>query len=207
MIGQINLDSSFGKYINDVSKTFNTIVEIGTWNGRGSTKCIIDALLPRTDDYLFYTIECNLDRYNESKLYWDSILTDEHKSKIFLLHGSILNEDTIISKEILKQYLDFVELWFDEDVNWIKSSENVLYRLPSHIDILLLDGGEYTTYSEFLLLKDRSDFILLDDSNMFKCRQIKEELLLDDNYELVIDCPQERNGYTIFKKRELIDVN
>lgn len=44
--GQINLNTNLGKIIYDlVSKnTFDTVVDIGTWNGLGTTHCVLKAL-------------------------------------------------------------------------------------------------------------------------------------------------------------------
>ena len=46
MTGQINLNDEAGSYIFNICKRedVQTIVEIGTWNGRGSTLCIYEAI-------------------------------------------------------------------------------------------------------------------------------------------------------------------
>ncbi len=46
MPGQINNNTEFGQILYDLScnKEYTSYVEIGTWDGQGSTKCIMDGL-------------------------------------------------------------------------------------------------------------------------------------------------------------------
>ena len=46
MRGQINLDDEAGLHIKNICKRedVNTIVEIGTWNGMGSTFCVYESI-------------------------------------------------------------------------------------------------------------------------------------------------------------------
>ena len=46
MIGQINLNDEAGLYIKNICERndVETIVEIGTWNGRGSTFCVYESI-------------------------------------------------------------------------------------------------------------------------------------------------------------------
>lgn len=59
MPGQINIHSAFGKIIYDLSKRLDVIniVEVGTWNGEGSTQCILRAI---DNSKRFYTIESKI---------------------------------------------------------------------------------------------------------------------------------------------------
>lgn len=200
MQGQINLDSSFGKLINMLARSSTSIVEIGTWNGQGSTRCVIDALISRTDDYEFYTVECNQERYHEALNYWASTLTAEQLSKIHFLFGSILERGEIPLVEEISNSPGFVLDWYNQDLSAISTSGYVFAELPLKIDMLILDGGEYTTYAEFLKLKDRSKIICLDDTATNKCKLIREQLLDDPTYICVTDITNDRNGYAVFRK-------
>ena len=44
-----------------------TFLEIGTWNGLGSTKQFVDILNTRNDDYIFYSLECNSEKCNDAR--------------------------------------------------------------------------------------------------------------------------------------------
>ena len=65
--------------------------------------------------------------------------------------------------------------------------------------MLILDGGEYSTYPEFKKLKDRTTIFVLDDTNTLKCMRIRQELLTE-KYQIIYDNLQERNGCSIFRK-------
>jgi hypothetical protein len=52
-------------------------------------------------------------------------------------------------------------------------------NLPKVFDVILLDGGEFTTYYEFQLLKNRCKILMLDDINVDKCKLIVSEILAD----------------------------
>ena len=56
--GQIILNSKRGELLKEIIHTYNPkkIVEIGTWKGLGSTKCILEII---NDDCEFISIESN----------------------------------------------------------------------------------------------------------------------------------------------------
>ena len=58
--------------------------------------------------------------------------------------------------------------WFIQDLRRYKKIKNVTKQIPEEIDLLLLDGGEFSGYADFLSLYTRSKFIILDDVNSFK---------------------------------------
>jgi hypothetical protein len=66
-------------------------------------------------------------------------------------------------------------------------------------DILLLDGGEFTTYFEFQLLKNRCKILMLDDINVAKCTLIVKEIEQDPSWK-IIKKENVRNGYLIAEK-------
>ena len=68
-IGQINMDTSIGKMLYAFAQDDNitNILEIGTWNGLGSTKCIVSGLQNRKTPYTFYSLECNEEKCNSAK--------------------------------------------------------------------------------------------------------------------------------------------
>jgi len=63
----------------------------------------------------------------------------------------------------------------------------------------VIDGSEFSGYSEYLLIKDRTNCIMLDDINETKCSRAHQELSGDDTWELVHTGP-ERNGFSCFVK-------
>jgi hypothetical protein len=92
------------------------------------------------------------------------------------------------------------KIWVHEYSENVKNCPNVFTEIPLEIDLLLLDGGEFSTYSEWLILKDRTKIVCLDDTGELKTKQIYDELLHDDHYILLEDT-QDGNGFCVFIKK------
>jgi len=169
------------------------IVEIGTWNGLGSTKCFLLGLQEST---VFYTIESNQEKIQIAQ----QNLTEWMKPNVNFLWGSILSPEDIVNPESVFPELSNAEFrrWHSVDMENIVRSPNVLSQLPEEIDFLLLDGGEFTTWYEFKLLFPRcKKWIALDDVLVSKCKKIREYLKGHALWtEMYIP---ERNGFSLFR--------
>ena len=209
MVGQINRGTTTGEFIFNLclKSEVQTIVEIGTWNGLGSTKCVADALLQRFDESKMFSLEANKKMYDLAKSHWDLTLLSYNsfmKEKINLLYGRIIEKEDLIPLEELRTYPSYIpdwENWYQQDIASIELSENVLNTIPLSIDLLLLDGGEFSTLSEFNKLKDRANYILCDDTRTTKCTKIVEELKKNNKFEIIFDNQEDgRNGFTAFRR-------
>jgi hypothetical protein len=196
--GQILNQSLFGGWIKKIitEEKPTTIVEIGTWKGLGSTKVIIDSIIESDYKPKFISLESNKNFYDTAKNNLNSLL-----DYVDLIYGRIVEKDVVESFVTDNVLTEEMKVWLKNDLNDYFLCENILNQIPDNIDFLLLDGGEFSTYNEWLLLKDRAKIVVLDDTLVLKCKQIREELLNDDNYELIIDYPSDRNGFAIFKKK------
>ena len=88
--GQINMDGEFGKLLYEISmdpKILN-IIEIGTWNGQGSTVCIMNAILNKSNTKL-YSIEANYDMFSLAQNFWKEYKVN---NKLILLNGTLHNK-------------------------------------------------------------------------------------------------------------------
>jgi hypothetical protein len=195
--GQIYNDN-FSKQIEQYASNTNykTYLEIGTWNGLGSTRAFSNGFNKRDDDYIFYSLECNKDKWlDASKLY--------NNNKIHILNEVIWNEEPANFYEIFPQCLtnDMYKHWNNVDLVNMKKCNLFLNRpnLPSIFDVILLDGGEFTTYYEFQLLKNRCKILMLDDINVSKCTLIVKEIENDKSWH-IIKKENVRNGYLIAEK-------
>ena len=74
-------------------------------------------------------------------------------------------------------------------------------------DVLLLDGGEFTTYHEFQILKNRCKILMLDDINTDKCKLIVNEIEHDPSWKIIKRENIKRNGYLIAEKRSCDNPN
>lgn len=197
MIGQINIDSEAGKWIHSISsqKDVFNIVEIGTWNGAGSTNCVYQAIKETTKSLI--SLEINFEMHKHAMNFY------KNKNEVKLLLGKITDE--LISLENLNELFfkdysfEIKNSWRNQDLLNLKKCKNVLHLIPEKIDFLILDGGEFSSLAEFNILKNRSSFIFLDDVRppTIKNYLAREELLKVGN--LVFENLNDRNGYSIFK--------
>lgn len=198
--GQILSDSSFAFYIDLVLKSnpIKNIVEIGTWKGLGSTKRIIDSIIQNNISCNFISIESNKTFYNLSK----ENLKD-YTRYVDLTYGRI------VTLQDINNYLQINPIKTSEQQNWLQEDivnmmqcPVVINKIPSTIDFLLLDGGEFSTYAEWKFLWDRSHIIALDDTKTMKAEIVKQEILSDTNntYEIIVDS-DDRNGFMFIKNK------
>jgi len=191
--GQITENTERCKIIKNVIDTYkpNTVLEIGTWKGLGSTKCIIDSI---DNEVSFLSLETN-------KSFYDIAVENlkSYQDKVKLIYGRIVEKDEILNFVQTINLNRWEEQWLREDLENVDKCENVLNQIPKKIDLLLLDGGEFSTYPEWLKLKDRSTVIMLDDTTVTKCKKINDELKSSENYTLVFET-LEGHGFSVFKK-------
>lgn len=203
--GQINRGSSLGEIIYNLclQNDIKTIVEIGTWNGMGSTKCIYDAILDKKEEYLVYTLECNEDFYKKCLENYKKLPKLENFN--FILGTIVDPEENIdpisnFDDKFFQQYSrETQSVWRNEDVENCKKSKNVLDIIPEKIDLLILDGGEFSGLSEYEKLKDRSVYFILDDTNVIKNYEVANLIRNSSEFHVLHDS-DERNGYLVAKK-------
>jgi hypothetical protein len=200
MKGQINLGTTAGDMIFQIAKRsdINSIVEIGTWNGLGSTMCVIEAI-KESKNKNFTSLELYPEMYELAKQNLGSNL-----QFVNLLNGRIIEYDEVFwfDHSIINFDDDgHARLYYNTDLEHLKSANNVLDKFPEKIDFLILDGGEYTTFPEWQKLKSRTKIVALDDSNILKTSKIREQLINDDEYIKIFDDLTYRNGFTVFEKK------
>lgn len=205
MEGQINLGTPPGDRIKELAQLdeVKSIVEIGTWNGRGSTRCVLSGIEDKPDCE-FYTLECSKKQFEIAKE------IDPNQSNVHFLLGKIVEEEDLDNEDLVDEDWINESVWIVDDIDAMREVPNVLEDLPDHIDLLILDGGEFSTRKEFALLKDRSDYIFLDDTACRKNRMNREDLLFSTEFEIVEDHPEDRNGWSLFRRdrgNHLIQLN
>lgn len=170
--------------LNEVKNIF----EVGTWNGQGSTVCIMNAIINKENSRL-YSLEANINMYNLSKEFWHRYNT---KNKLSLIYGSL-------HKKIADEVNVNID-WYIGEKNTILNTNIVDINDIYDIDFIILDGGEYTTQEDFnILIKKNPKYIALDDVNVFKCKNIREYLINSNDWILLNENLEERNGWSIFK--------
>tara|TARA_R110000744_G_scaffold33972_12_gene79508 strand:- start:2478 stop:3152 length:675 start_codon:yes stop_codon:yes gene_type:complete len=211
MAGQINRGSFLGEcvYKLSVNKEFKNYVEVGTWNGEGSTKCFMDGLMSRFDDSTLYSLEANIQFYEEATRYWAPILMVMKlpSPKLHLLYGRIVEATELVSEEEVREHSRFGQHpwleWRERNIKEYGQCKSVLDQLPDEIDVLLLDGGQFSTRAEFHKLKDRSKVVLLDDTQSFKTERARLDMLADpETWTVIVDNLLDRHGIFIACRTE-----
>lgn len=203
MSGQINIGTELGNIIYDICKRDDviSIVDIGTWNGLGSTRCIYQSIIDNNKkNYIVKSIEANTEFYKIAK---NNIPKLENFT---LINGRIIESKDIIDIDKCSDHF-FIEYdrniqkrWLEEDIRNYNNINNVLSEIPEKIDLLILDGGEFSSLAEFNILKDRSRFIILDDTRCIKNYETSNFIRNNkDLYNIMIDS-NDRNGFLVAER-------
>ena len=194
LTGQIRRGSPAAENLYNLVKQpdVSIIVEIGTWKGMGTTKCILDGITDsHKKNFLVYSLECNKLFHEEAKINL-GILPPGFN----LIHGSLFGEEKLVP---LREKLDGKELsWLEDDINAIRNSKNVLHLIPKKIDLLIIDGGEFSGEIEFNLIGDRAKYLFLDDTTSIKNENNRKYILSHPN-EFKVMNDDVANRYLICK--------
>lgn len=183
-IGQILPESDLGQTLTKLTKDAETIVETGTWNGRGSTQCLrLGLVLP---SQRIWTVEVNEERHLSAKAFH----ADE--PRITFLLGTIVTGD-----ELLPATLEGDSAAFDSEVAQNNISPLVFDQLPQVIDLLFVDGGAFSGFAEVSKLHARCKVIVMDDVFDMKNNRSYGLLCYLKNWEL-LEVKKDRNGWAVF---------
>lgn len=157
--GQILPGSEFGDCLTELAKECETILEIGTWRGLGSTLCLSKGLVSPTQR--MWTVDQSFEMWMEAKAHYVS----EPRIRF-------LNAHTV----------------------------DVLDEIPLRLDLVLFDGSDLHTDTEFDLLVHRiQKYAAFDDTNERKnARQIYEMNAM--GWPVHRWSSVQRNGWAVFKK-------
>jgi hypothetical protein len=125
---------------------------------------------------------------------------------VFILNETIINDIPSDIYQIFPELKTNAEYnrWNRIDFENMKQCSLFLERqdLPNIFDVIFLDGGEFTTYYEYQMLKDKCNYLLLDDINTNKCFKIVEDIYNNlDKWEILFDDRNERNGILLCKRK------
>jgi len=194
--GQISMRTEIGRWIYLLSSLdgIESILEIGTWNGAGSSKliaCGVASNSLKKSSCKAYGLEINREL---SKIATKNL----RKFSFFsVIHGRIIEVGHLDDSGLTGDEKN----WLNEDIERLKSCRNVISSLPLHFDLVILDGGEFSTYAEFKILEDRiSRYLILDDTSTRKCRRIMEEIKVSKKFEIIFQS-NERNGTAVLLKK------
>lgn len=214
-MAEITKDDLFGASIIEIVKAYNLrrVLEIGSWDGTGSTSCFIEGM-ENLQDKLLVCLEINTDRYNDlventKKYDWVKCYNESSISYDSLMYRDFDDIWNSPFNGLPRQYnpKEVVKSWFEADVQKLKQTKRgFLEKDQSFYDAVLIDGSEFTGLSEFNLLKDRVNFLFLDDVfHAFKTKEVADILLKDSQWDYLKYSESVRNGFMIFKRKNLIN--
>lgn len=193
--GQVKLTQELGMWISKYSADprFTRYLEIGTWNGQGSTCCFYYGFAKRSSPYTLQSYEIAADRVEQARAVWKDV------PEIRILHGRMLRDDQCPVFEDVKQMFPNLSLaWHAEDVQNFWSCPYIPMESP---EVVLLDGAEYLTQFEFEAMKsvESIQVFLLDDVYTDKCPRIFAYLAAHPDWRCVAQ-GTDRNGWAVFEK-------
>lgn len=172
---------------------YTKYLEIGTWSGMGSTRCFHLGFLERAGPFVFKSLECNKEKCEMAAMHYTEY------PYIQILNSTVVPASAIPSTDELKMMFEgLVEHWHDVDMENLATCSFLEDR---DFDVVFLDGGEYTTYFEYNELVSKClslRMIICDDTNMNKCKKVREELLASPDWKILVDRPDDRNGWCAF---------
>ena len=184
-------------------KRFSKYVEIGTAHGLGSTKIIADILLARDDSCCLWTVEAVPFMHAVAVGNWRDT---DLRGRVIFVHGAVAAGGMMTWDEVREHYPDKIDLpGYEHHKAIADNAPDAMPRLPEEIDVLLLDGGELYSYGEYRALEGRAQVICLDDIHNIKNRRVREEMLASDKWGLAAEDAEERNGWSVFCRREWQD--
>jgi hypothetical protein len=195
--GQIKVTSNLGKRISDYAADtrFTRYLEVGTWNGRGSTCSVFEGFCRRQDDTAtLQSYEIHRERAEEAKQVW------KDESQITVIRGRILKDEEFPSYEMVSAiFPNFSREWHEDDT---KNFWSTPYVAPNDPEVVILDGAEYLTYFEFQKLINISSIqvFILDDTEVDKNSFTKNFLAASPEWKFIDGTPYERNGWAIFER-------
>lgn len=194
-IGQIYNDG-MSAWIEKLCKdpTNKMFLEVGTWNGLGSTKVFIDSLHGR-NDIKFYSLECNKDKSD----YASNI--HHNLPNIHILNEVLVDVTMDDVVQVFPEITNNTEMrrWTEIDIE--NSHTCKIFNFQDDFDVILLDGGEFTTYHEFKRIEDHCKYLLLDDINTNKCKKIVKEIKSNPTkWNVLEENTRDRNGFIVCVK-------
>jgi len=192
----------------------NTILEIGSSAGGGSTEAFVSGL--RDNPYhphLFcmeisrprfaelqqrYASEPSVHCYNVSSVPVSQFPSEKEVELFYRWVPSVLNHFP----------LERVIGWLRQDIDYVGSSEGSQDGIQkikreqniATFDMVLIDGSEFTGMAELEEVYG-AEYILLDDINSFKNRSNYRRLQEDPAYSLLQENWTIRNGYAVFRRK------
>jgi len=196
--GQINPDTPFGKFLMNVASDpqYQTFLDIGTWNGAGTTLCLVRGAGDRPDTRIF-SLETNTKMLNIAREFWKPLPACLELNWGKMSH-QMMTPFQIQSHPKFMEIKEHYNLYHEQDV--IDAARAPIYVPPRSIDVAVLDGGEFSGQGDFeAVLRLNPKIIALDDVKTMKNDVAYHTLVTSPRWQLLCR-GYDRNGWAIFKR-------
>ena len=197
-MGQVNLDTSFGRAIRDICSRpdVNICVDIGAWNGLGTTQCIVSGLTSKQGGHV-YSFEVDDVMFARAESVWKNssfvTLQKARLAETMMTHADVEaspNYSNISSA-------DWRSWYAGEAANFEKTT---IGTLPDTIDFVVIDGGEFSGVGDWAAVKTKNPkYVALDDTFTVKTDSVLREMLASGEW-MVLYHGNDRNGWSILCK-------
>lgn len=194
-IGHVTPDTAFGKMLTTLAGESEVILETGGFYGLGTTRCLHAGL--KRDSQRLHSLDYDAGPQTHARtLYADD-------PRVVFITGTIVKPE---------EFQEFIhpdpaitrQIYYDPERAHNATAPYVLDQIPEDIDLLVLDGGEWTSDVEFQKLYERAKVIALDDALKLKSNKNWRAhwFLIGEDWELIAENWDERNGWSVFRRPE-----
>ena len=199
MPGQIQRSNKFGEMLYDIARTGPTNwLEVGTWNGLGSTQCILDGFIGRPEAKLT-SLEIDPCMFAAAG---ENLKNHPARACVRFIHGKLWSNQPVPEFPTMFQLpvgeLGSAHFYIHYEREKALYEEAYKFVPESAPDVVVLDGGEYSGYFDWLHVdKSALKYVFLDDTHTFKNAKIVEELTGDARWSCMAR-GSDRNGWAVF---------
>lgn len=202
--GQITPESPLGAFLTRQASKATTIMEIGAWNGLGSTACLIAGMNQNNPKLL--TLEADSAMHAKAH---ENLVPWIDAYKVTLLQCVVAQQivpywhpvNSVQDRETWEHELFLIQRLprlFQKD-EW-----HGFIAIKKEIDLLVLDGGEFTSVGDFLSLWGWARVIVLDDTNPAQTVKnvFARDWLIKAGWEVLADNLNDRHGWFAARRKE-----
>src|SRR6476659_763030 len=193
-----------------------TVLEIGSSAGGGSTEAFVAGLAQNPGKPKLFCIEVSKIRFEKLRETYAPYPFVHCYNRSSVTEAEFPSPQTVrqfyhdVASGLRKFPLEQVLGWLEHDVQYVREEgveAGAIEAIKAEhgidtFDLVLIDGSEFTGEVEYSKIRG-ARIVLLDDTNTFKCWNVRQEMLADPMYDLIADDQALRNGYSAFRRRAL----
>lgn len=204
MGGQHNHDTSFGVVLEKIARLpeVETVVEIGTWDGQGSTLQLVKGLASsphKKNPPLIITFEADPVFYEKASVFWSRQAHLLERVDVNIRFGRVSTrfakwEDVTAHHGFHEQ----MNSWYEKESSIYHESSPFPVSPP--VDFVVLDGGEYTTTGDWEVLEQsHPKFVAVNNCTQFKGEKVYASLSKSSNWKMIESDVEYNISWAVFE--------